>query len=92
MRSKRGHITATVKAGSKEAWYAWLVEYGTARHWIKPKNKRSLFLAGLERKAVDHPGAKRKPFMRPAMDAKRDEATAVMSEYIRNRLNKLTNE
>ncbi len=91
MRSKRGHITATVKAGGKEAWYAHFVEYGTSRHFIKPKNRKSLFLAGLERKVADHPGAQRKPFMRPAIDAKREEATVAMAEYIRNRIDKLMN-
>lgn len=67
-------------------FYAHFVEFGTSRHWIKPKNRQSLFLAGLLREAVDHPGAKAKPFMRPAFDRKARAAVEAMAEYIRKRL------
>ena len=88
MRSKHGRISATVKAGNARAFYAHMVEFGTARHWIKPKNRKSLFVAGLLREAVDHPGAKKEPFMRPAIDGKADEAIDAMAVYLRNRIPK----
>lgn len=88
VRSKAGWVNANVKAGDKKAWYARLVELGTARHWIRPKSKKSLFFAGLAREAVDHPGAKPKPFMRPAFDTKAQAAIEAMAEYIRQRLPK----
>lgn len=67
-------------------FYAHFVEFGTARHWIRPKNRKSLFIAGLLREAVDHPGARAKPFMRPAFDGKAQAALEAMAQYIRNRL------
>lgn len=69
-------------------FYAHFVEFGTARHWIKPKNRKSLFIAGLLREAVDHPGARAKPFMRPAFDSKARAAVEALAEYIRQRLPK----
>lgn len=69
-------------------FYAHLVEFGTARHWIKPRNRKSLFIAGLLREAADHPGARPKPFMRPAFDSKSRAAIDAMAEYIRKRLPK----
>jgi len=88
VRAKRGEVTATIKAGDRKAWYAKLVEYGTARHYIKPKNRKSLFFAGLAREVVDHPGARRKPFMRPALDAKQQAAIDRMADYMRTRIPK----
>jgi len=86
--SKTGTVRAQVKAGNKKAWYAHLVEFGTARHWIKPKNRKSLFFAGLAKEVVDHPGAKKKPFMRPAFDGQWRAALTAMADYIRTRLPK----
>ena len=88
LRSKHGRISATVKAGNARAFYAHMVEFGTARHWIKPKNRKSLFVAGLLREAVDHPGAKKEPFMRPAIDGKANEAIDAMAAYLRERIPK----
>ncbi len=88
LRSKHGHISATVKAGNAKAYYAHMVEFGTARHWIKPKNRKSLFVAGMLREAVDHPGAKKEPFMRPAIDGKANEAIEAMANYLRERIPK----
>jgi HK97 gp10 family phage protein len=67
-RIKNGKIISTVKAGNKVAYYAHMVEFGTSQHWIRPKGAKSLFFAGLMKDAVNHPGAKKKPFMRPALD------------------------
>lgn len=91
-RSKRGVVTATVRAGAKnkktgaDAFYAHFVEFGTARHFIKPKAAASLFFAGLFGDVVDHPGAKKRPFMRPALDSTLSSATQAVAEYIRKRL------
>jgi HK97 gp10 family phage protein len=87
-RLKAGWLNINIKAGNGEAWYAHLVEFGTARHWIKPKNRKSLFFAGLAKELVDHPGAKPKPFMRPAFDAAHRAALDAMADYIRTRLPK----
>lgn len=87
-KSKRGRVSATVRAGSKKAFYAHMVEFGTARHFIKPRKRKSLFFAGLAREVVDHPGASPKPFMRPALDSGQAEAVNAAADYIRKRLAK----
>ena len=84
--SKRGVVSARLVAGSKTAYYARMVEFGTAQHFIKPKRARSLFFAGLAREVVDHPGAAAHPFMRPAFDEAQGKALESMRAYIARRL------
>lgn len=85
-KSRRGVVTATVKAGGKHAYLARWIEYGTAAHFIKPKNARSLFFAGLMREGVDHPGSAPKPFLRPALDSQAQAAVMAVGEAIKARL------
>lgn len=49
--------------------YAPDVEYGTAPHVIKPKDKKALFWPGAAHPVaqVNHPGTKAQPFLRPAI-------------------------
>ena len=86
--ARGGVVKATVSAGSKVAYYARWVEYGTAAHFIKPKRRKSLFFAGLAREIIHHPGAKKKPFMRPALDRSAQAALAAAGTYLRKRLTK----
>lgn len=67
---RRGFVNVFVSAGDRKkgVFYAHMVEYGTQAHQIKPKNAKSLFIAGLLRTAVQHPGAKPTGFMRRALD------------------------
>jgi len=86
--SRRGKVTASIKAKGKHGFLAKWIEFGTAAHFIKPKRAKSLFFAGLMRDGVDHPGAKAKPFMRPALDGKAQEALLAVGEAIKKRLTK----
>ena len=91
-RTRRGTVKAVLSAGAKnkktggDAFYARFVEFGTAQHFIKPKKAKSLFFAGLFGEVVDHPGSKKHPFMRPALDASAQAATQAVGQYIRQRL------
>lgn len=85
-RGKGREVSASVKAGSRVAWYANLVEFGTRPHVIKAKPRSALDVAGTPRKEVNHPGSRAKPFMRPAVDAKFLEAVAAVRDKIRERL------
>ena len=67
-RLRQGVVHATVKAGNKKAFYAGWVEFGTAAHYIKPKNAKSVVFAGIMREGFQHPGSRKFPFMRPAFD------------------------
>ena len=89
--SKDGKVSARVVAGNKTAFYAHMVEFGTAKHLIKPKKRKSMVIAGLMREVVHHPGAKKKPFMRPAADAAAhdgSQAITAFKEYMAKRITK----
>jgi HK97 gp10 family phage protein len=91
VRIRRGLPMATIRAGGRgkgSAWYAHLVEFGTAQHFIKPRDRKSLLIAGLLREVVDHPGAKKSPFMRPALDAAAAPAVRAFATYAARRLTK----
>lgn len=80
-KGRNGQVIARVIAGNKTAFYAHMVEFGTAKHLIKPKNRKSMLIAGMMREVVNHPGAQKKPFMRPAADAAMSESSEAMDAF-----------
>lgn len=86
-RARKGQITASIKSGNKKVWYSRLVEFGTAAHTISAKNG-SLSFGGFFAKSVDHPGARAKPYLRPALDSKSNDAIKEVGAYIGKRLTK----
>lgn len=89
--ARGGKVSATVVAGNAKAYYARMVEFGTASHLIKPKKGRALAFGGREYASLRHPGAKKKPFMRPALDAAAGEGSAAfeaVKTYLAARINK----
>jgi HK97 gp10 family phage protein len=86
VRLKNGTVVATIRAGSVKAYYAQIVEFGSAQHFIRPKNKDALLVSGKPVATVNHPGSKQTPYMRPAFDHASDDAIAAVANYIRNRL------
>jgi len=85
-RMKRGTIYASVKAGGRRAPHWHWVEFGTKPHKIKAKKQKALAFGGNIARVVDHPGARPKPYMRPALDAKSTAAIAAVAAKIRERL------
>ena len=83
--SRRGRVTAKVKATGKHAHIAPWLEYGTAAHKITAKGK-GMFFGGLFVKGVQHPGSRPKPFMRPALDGRAQEAVSAAARYMKQRL------
>lgn len=89
---KGGRVTAYVRAGGRLksgaiVYYARMIEFTGARaHEEHPKEAKSLFISGLMRKQVNHPGFAPKPFMRPALDRGAPAAIAAAGEYVKNRL------
>ena len=77
-RSYRGKVSASVKAGGMktkggaDVYYANWVEYGTRPHMNGARGH--------------HPGARPKPFMRPALDTEAQRAVIAVGNYMRNRL------
>jgi HK97 gp10 family phage protein len=86
--ARGGQVKAKVIAGDKKAWYAYLVEMGTAAHFIKAMKAAALSFNGRVVEGVHHPGAKKHPFMRPALDASPQGVLAAAAAYIRKRLTK----
>jgi HK97 gp10 family phage protein len=88
-RLKGGKVTASVKAKGKHGYIARWIEFtGAAPHIIKGKNGKALAFAGGVYKAINHPGFKPKPFMRPALDGKASAALVAVGEAIKKRLTK----
>lgn len=90
-RLVKGKPTATVTAGGTKKgapFYAHLVEFGAKAHFIKPKKAKSLFIAGVFREGVDHPGARKQPFLRPALDASAQAAVLAFGNAVKARLTK----
>ena len=99
---KFGWVRMHLTAGDRKAWYAHLIEYGTASYYvgqgktvgkpykIKAKNGRALLLpnGGPPITEVTHPGIKPNPFMRPGFDAAQQPALEAVAAYIRTRLPK----
>jgi hypothetical protein len=84
VRARSGAVTAAVKT---DLFYAKFVEYGTQRHWITSRDGKALSIGGVFFvKAVEHPGAAPRPFLRPALDTQATAAVMAAGEYIRNRL------
>ena len=85
-RIAKGMPTASVKVGDakKGVFYAHLVERGTAKHLIRGP----VLLGDKWIHNVKHPGATKRPFMRPAADTMSGAAVDAFAEHMRKRLTK----
>ena len=85
--NRKGVVTATVSVGDKKAWYARFYEFGTAPHEIKAKGEKSMFIGGLFRRLINHPGAtSSKGKIRAALDSVQAASAARVVAYIKDRL------
>lgn len=85
-RARGKTVTSNLKATGEHRSVANLVEFGTRPHEIIAKLAGSLFLGGIFRKVVRHPGARPRPFMRPALDQQANAAVVAAGEYMKKRL------
>ena len=85
-RSRNGQVSATVKTTGKHAYIAPWIEFGVAAHKILPRRAKALFFLGRFVKVIMHPGFGPKPFMRPAVEARAQDALMAAGLYIRARL------
>ena len=85
-RARGGRVTASLKATGKHAFLAKWVEFGTSAHNVAAKLGGWLSFMNIFRKVIRHPGAKPRPFMRPALDAQAQTAVIAAAEYMKNRL------
>lgn len=84
--SSKNKVTLNV-GPSEEKWYWRFLETGAVGHGISPRSKKALaFEVDGERVlawAVQHPGMAAKPFLRPAFDKEKDNATKAVGENIK---------
>lgn len=87
-RSRGGTVTASLRATGKHAYIAPWVEFGTKAHPIPKRGVIGTILAvgGRFFRSVEHPGARPKPFMRPALDGQAQNAVIAAAQYMRQRL------
>ena len=83
--SRRGKVTAKVKATGKHAHIAPWLEYGTAAHRIVAKGK-GMYFGGKVVRSVEHPGISPRPFLRPALDSRAQQAVVAVGNAIKKRL------
>lgn len=82
-RAKGGKVTSSLKATGKHGYIAYWLEYtGASAHRISGP----LAFGGRVFAGVDHPGFKARPFMRPALDNRAQDALIAAGEYIKKRL------
>lgn len=87
-RRRGSVVTANLKATGPHRFVAHLVEFGTKPHNISARVESWLSFGGIFAKSVAHPGARPKPFMRPALDGQAQAAVVAAGEYIKKRLTK----
>lgn len=77
----------------KEHWYYLFFETGTSGHGIGPDSGKAIVFSGREgpevRFEVDHPGMAAEPFLRPALDSKRDMAIAATGAELRREIERV---
>lgn len=84
-RIRDGRVTASLKTKGKHGRVGHLVEFGTRPHAIMAKVKAGLSFAGVVVAKILHPGAKPKPFMRPALE-RAPAALVATGLYMREKL------
>jgi HK97 gp10 family phage protein len=92
---RRGdQMIARVKFGRNvkkdDPYYAVMLEKGTKPHEIRPAGAASLFLAGLFREVVQHPGAQPRPFLGPSLEEAQDDVLAAMQKELVDQVDELT--
>jgi HK97 gp10 family phage protein len=85
-RISKGVVTASVKAKGKHGYLAPWLEYGTSAHKIAGKKGGWLSFGGIFAKSVEHPGISPRPFLRPALEARAQDALVAVGEAIKKRL------
>lgn len=87
-RVRGGTVTARLRATGVHAYIASWVEFGTKAHPIPKRGVVGTILSigGRFFKSVQHPGARPKPFLRPALDSQAQAAVVAAAEYMKRRL------
>ncbi|WP_144223610.1 HK97-gp10 family putative phage morphogenesis protein [Mesorhizobium amorphae] len=79
-------LTVTMHAGDAKAWYAGLVEFGTRKHMILPREPggKLRLNGGRFVDEVEHPGSDASPFFLPAYRFGKKRARSRLARAVRN--------
>jgi HK97 gp10 family phage protein len=87
LRKEKDEVVVGVGPDDEEAWYGFLVEFGTEQHAIERQTARGLEVdEGQFAASADHQGARGQPFMRPALDKKKGQANDAIAEVFKDAL------
>ena len=91
--TEKSRTSATVEIGPDEDhWYYRFFETGVQPHEITPKSAGGLAFAGIEGEIVlqlvQHPGMPANPFLRPAMDEKKQAAVDATGAEFKQEIDK----
>ncbi len=82
-----GVPTAKVRLKGPHSYLGLFLEHGVAPHLIKSKDGGPMKIGNnVFEGPIQHPGFAPKPFMRPAFDAKADDATKAFGDYLRSQI------
>jgi HK97 gp10 family phage protein len=83
-KASQGNTCAVDVGPDRNHYYGRVVETGAQAHEITPDMKKALKLGDDEfAMTIHHPGFPAKPFLRPAFDAKHEEAQRVIEEKLK---------
>jgi len=86
-KASRRNKVAMAVGPAQDKWYWRFLETGAAGHGISPRSKKALAFEVdgelVMAWAVKHPGMAAKPFLRPAFDREKDNATKTVGENIK---------
>lgn len=69
LEKKKGQVRVGIGPDAEEAWYGFLVEFGTGQHRVERQTAQGLTVDDDQFAAsAEHHGARAQPFMRPALD------------------------
>lgn len=86
--SRNGSCKSYLRTLGDHSYVGKWIEFGVAAHFMRPKDKRVMSFNGIFVKAVEHPGFRPRPFMRPAMDSQASTALRDTASSMRNQLAK----
>lgn len=81
-----GPDVAKASHKARRHFYGLFVEFGTQAHTITPRRGRALRIGDEFRAAAEHPGAVARPFMRPALDSRHEEAQQKIADELKAKL------
>jgi HK97 gp10 family phage protein len=96
IRTQREVNTRKAKIGvsigfPRKKWFYMFFETGVQPHEISPKDRQALKLAGgdIVARVLHHPGMAARPFLRPALDNRGDEAVKAVAAALWKKVDKL---